>query len=210
MSPRMTVLVLALFVFSGGTAGELSAQEADQGAARWEVTGIPAGGTLFTKGSRDTDEADFTNYALGGSLTYNFNQRWGVEGEVGIGLGIDQRLTFRRRPSIGDASVPDTLSYQGNVVFYPVRNDRRFVPYLTAGAGGLTLFKEESVGLDGDETFLVGNLGGGVKWYFGRWGVRGDYRFFAVDGKSDAPAFFGRDARYGHRVYGALIFGFGR
>ena len=56
-------------------------------------------------------------------------------------------------------------------------------------------------------TFLTGNVGGDVKWYAsnGRWGLRGDYRFTAVRDKDDAPSFFGRDTRYGHRVYGGLI-----
>lgn len=72
------------------------------------------------------------------------------------------------------------------------------------------MFEEREVGLNDDETFLTGNVGGGVKWYFGRLGIRGDYRFFAVDSKDDAPAFFGRDNRYGHRIYGGIILNFGR
>jgi len=33
----------------------------------------------------------------------------------------------------------------------------------------------------------------------------GDYRFGIVRSKDDAPAFFGQDTRYMHRVYGAVI-----
>ena len=36
-------------------------------------------------------------------------------------------------------------------------------------------------------------------------GTRGDYRLIAVQWKDDAPAFFGRETRYGHRVYGGVI-----
>jgi len=52
-----------------------------------------------------------------------------------------------------------------------------------------------------------GDAGGGLKWYAnnGRWGVRGDYRFIAVRANDTAPAFFGQERRYGHRVYGAVI-----
>jgi len=53
-------------------------------------------------------------------------------------------------------------------------------------------------------------VGGGVKWYSGRWGLRGDYRFIAVQSKDDAPEFFGREARYGHRVTGAFLVNIGR
>jgi hypothetical protein len=77
----------------------------------------------------------------------------------------------------------------------------------TGGGGGLTVFKQASLGINSDDTFLTGNVGGGVKWYApnGRRGLRGDYRFMGTQSKDDAPAFFGQDTRYGHRVYGALI-----
>ena len=49
--------------------------------------------------------------------------------------------------------------------------------------------------------------GGGVKWYQpnNRWGLRGDYRFGATKSKDDAPEFFGRETRYAHRVYAAVV-----
>ncbi len=53
-------------------------------------------------------------------------------------------------------------------------------------------------------------MGGGVKWYAGRWGLRGDYRFLAVRSKDDAPEFFGQETRYGHRVYGGVMLNIGR
>ena len=58
-----------------------------------------------------------------------------------------------------------------------------------------------------DEVLVRVNIGGGLKWYApnGRWGLRGDYRFIAVRSNDTAPAFFGQDTRYGHRVYGAVI-----
>ena len=53
--------------------------------------------------------------------------------------------------------------------------------------------------------FFTGNVGAGVKWYSGRWGLRADYRFIGVQSKDDAPAFFGREDRFGHRIYGAVL-----
>jgi hypothetical protein len=35
--------------------------------------------------------------------------------------------------------------------------------------------------------------------------VRVGYRFIATQSKNDAPAFFGREMRYGHRIYGAVV-----
>ena len=60
------------------------------------------------------------------------------------------------------------------------------------------------------ETFLTGNPGGGLNRYAGRWGLRGDYRVIAVRSRDDAPAFFGRETRYGHRVYGGVLLNLGR
>ncbi len=69
------------------------------------------------------------------------------------------------------------------------------------------MFERASLGIDSSETFLTGNVGGGLKWYApnNRWGLRGDYRFTYVWSKDNAPAFFGTDDRYGHRFYGGVI-----
>jgi len=69
------------------------------------------------------------------------------------------------------------------------------------------MFERPELGVTNDVTFLTENVGGGVKWYApnNRWGLRGDYRFVAVNSKDSAPAFFGRDSRYAHRVYAAVI-----
>jgi hypothetical protein len=61
---------------------------------------------------------------------------------------------------------------------------------------------------EGADTGEPGNVGGGVTWRAGR--LRGDDRFIGVQSKDDAPAFFGRETRYGRRVYGALLINVGR
>jgi opacity protein-like surface antigen len=178
-----------------------SAQESGATAARAEVSVFPGGGILFTESSSATD---FTNYALGGSFTYNFNRFVGVEGEGGASFGVNQHLGQQT----GSLSVrpPNTLAYSGNAVVYPAGNNHAIVPYATGGIGGLTMFERAAVGVNDTTTFLTGNVGGGVKYYFNnRWGVRGDYRFFAVRSKDDAPSFVGQETRYGHRVYGGIV-----
>jgi len=35
-------------------------------------------------------------------------------------------------------------------------------------------------------------------------------RFVAVQSRDDAPAFFGQEARYGHRVYGGIVINIAR
>jgi hypothetical protein len=178
------------------------AQEAARpGPGTFEVTLIPGGATFFTAG-KDTAEPSFGNYDLGAGATVNFNRFVGVEGEVGGSLGISQGLVFRSLSA--DVKTPHLLGYTGNVVL-SVANRSSVVPYITGGVGGLSVFETASLGIDGTETFLTGNVGAGLKWYAGRWGLRGDYRFTAVKSKDNAPEFFGREVRYGHRVYAGVV-----
>jgi hypothetical protein len=177
------------------------AQETTPGPGSVEVTVIPGGATFFTSGDRGPS---FRNYNLGGGLTYNINRLVGVEGEIGSSLGFAQDL--RSGGLTTNRKTPNTLTLTGNVVL-SLPTHSSFVPYVTSGVGGLTSFKQSSLGIHRVDTFLTANVGGGLKWYApsGTWGVRGDYRFMAIQSKDTAPAFFGQDTRYGHRVYGALI-----
>ena len=196
---RSTAVLVA--VLSIGGVNRLYAQETKPGPGTVEVTIIPGGATFFTGGDHGPS---FGNYTLGGALTYNINRIVGVEGEVGGTFRSLDSLQFGDLASSQKA--PSTFSYTGNVVL-SLPTHSSFVPYATAGVGGLTIFKQASLGIGSDDTFLTGNVGGGLKWYApnGRWGLRGDYRFLATKSKDDAPAFFGQETRYGHRVYGAVI-----
>jgi hypothetical protein len=186
--------------------GQAYAQEVGPGPGVVEVTIIPGGGTFFTKGA-NTREASFGNYDLGAGVTVNFNRYVGVEGEVSGALGIKQDLQFGGLTS--NLKTPNAVNYSGNVVV-SAPTGTSVTPYVTGGIGGLSLLETTSLGINGTETFLTGNVGGGLKWYSGRWGLRGDYRFVAARSRDDAPAFFGHETRYGHRVYGAVIVNVGR
>jgi hypothetical protein len=181
-------------------AGQAFAQESIT-PGTVEVTLIPGGGTFYTSSNNGPS---FRSYTLGGALTYNINRIVGVEGEVGGTLGLSQDLQFAG--GTANRMSPSQLSYTGNVVVSaPTRSS--LVPYVTGGVGGLTTFERAQLGINSTETFLTGNAGGGVKWYApnGIWGLRGDYRFTAVRSNDGAPAFFGSDTRYGHRVYGGVV-----
>ena len=198
----MTRFIAVLLVVVGVIGGSQAyAQEAGPGPGVVEVSIIPGGGLFFTENT-DAQEPSFGNYDLGGALTYNLNRFIGIEGEVAGAVGISQDLQIGAFSS--DVKTPNLLNYSGNVVF-SVPTQKSVVPYVTGGVGGLSLFEKPSLGITQTETFLTGNVGGGVKWYAGRWGLRGDYRFIGVQSKDDAPAFFGQEPRYGHRVYGAVI-----
>jgi len=200
---RLVVLVFVLATFIA--AAPVLAQEGPAGAGTSEITVIPAGGLWFTENA-DASAPGFGNYQLGGAYTYNLNRFLGVEGEVSSSIGISQNLDFGYSSSV---RTPDTLSYFGNVVV-SLPKSKSVIPYATGGVGGLSLFSREAFGIDQTETLFATNFGGGVKWYAGRWGLRGDYRFLAVPSKDETSAFFGSDARYGHRVYGAVMVNVGK
>ena len=201
---RYIALLIAVVGFLG--TSQVYAQDVAPGPGAVVVTIIPGGATFFTE-SEETDGPSFGNYDLGGAVEFNFNRYLGVEGEVSGALGLEQDLEF----STGTLNLrsPHFLSYSGNLVV-SAPTGTSVVPYVSGGIGGLSLFEKASLGIDGTETFLTGNVGGGVKWFHGRWGLRGDYRFIAVQSKDDAPEFFGRETRYGHRVYGGILLNVGQ
>ena len=196
---------IAMMVAAVGIMGasQARAQESVAGPGTVVVTVIPGGATFFAEG-KNTKGSSFGNYGLGGSVEVNFNRYIGVEGEVTGALGIAQNLQLAG--GVANLKTPNLLNYSGNLVL-SAANHSSVVPYVTGGVGGLTLFDTASLGINQTETFLTGNVGGGVKWYSsnGRWGLRGDYRFTAVQSKDDAPNFFGQETRYGHRVYGGVL-----
>jgi hypothetical protein len=182
------------------------AQESTAGPGPVVVTIIPGGATFFTEG-KNTQGPSFGNYDLGAGVAVNVNRFVGVEGEVSGALGIAQDLTLGGGTS--NLKTPNILNYSGNLVV-SAPNRSSVVPYVTGGVGGLSLFQTQALGVNSTDTFFTSNVGGGVSWYAGRWGLRGDYRFIAVKSKTDASPFFGQETRYGHRVYGGLLVNLGR
>ena len=182
-------------------AAPAHAQESHPGAGSVVVTVIPGGGTFFTQG-KSTKEPSFGNYGLGGAAQVRVSRYVAVEGEVVSGLGVTQNLDFASGTS--NLKTSNLLSYNGNVVVSaPTRHS--IEPYVTGGVGGLTVFSKPELAIPDTQTFFTGNVGGGVTWFNGWWGLRADYRFLAVKSKSDASAFFGQETRYGHRIYGGLL-----
>ncbi len=198
MTRWIAALITAVAVV--GTS-QAYAQDAAPGPGTVVVTIIPGGGTFFTE-SKNTGRTSFGNYDLGAGVTVHLNRYVGIEGEVSGSVGVAQDLLIAGRTS--NTKSPNSLNYSGNLVV-SAANKSSVVPYVTAGIGGLSLFEKTSLGINGTDTFFTSNVGGGVNWYAGRWGLRGDYRFVAVQSKDDAPDFFGQETRYGHRIYGGVL-----
>jgi hypothetical protein len=203
---KQWIAVMFAVVVGVGGARPAHAQALTQGSGTVEITLVPGGATFFTQG-KDTKAPSFINYGAGAGVHANLNRFVGVEGEVIGSFGVTQNLDFTA--GTVNRKSPNLLDYSGNLVVSAATGGS-VVPYVTGGVGGLTLFNEPALGIANTETFLTGNVGGGVKWFNGRWGLRGDYRFIAVRSKDDAPAFFGRETRYGHRVYGGVLIAVGR
>jgi len=193
---------IAAFIVIGITCGIGSAyaQESGERGGPVEVTYMPAGaGYIAAKGNAPS----FGNYGFGTAAAFRVNRVIGIEGELDAMIATTSDLQFGDLPD--NIKAPNALGYTANVIVSPW-GGHAFSPYAAGGVGGLTMFARPALMLT-DETFLVGNVGGGVKWYAGnnRWGLRGDYRFVANRSKDDAPVFFGQDTRYIHRVYGGVI-----
>jgi hypothetical protein len=203
---RLIAVLMAVVGLAGATTAYAQESRVAQGPV--VVTFIPGGATFFTQG-KDTKAPSFGNYGLGGALEVKLNRFVAVEGEVTGALGITQDLEFSNGTS--NVKTPNLVTYSGNVVVLASTRSS-VVPYVTGGVGGLTVLEKASLGIPDTQTFLTGNVGGGVKWFSGRWGLRADYRFTAVRSKDDAPSssFFGQETRYGHRVYGGVLINVGR
>jgi hypothetical protein len=198
MSRTIAAFVIAGIACVGGRA---YAQDSYPTPGLVEVTFMPAGAAFFTARG---DSPSFGNYGFGTAVTFNINRIVGIEGEIGSMIATNSDLQFGDLNS--HIKAPNVLSYTANVVVTPWRSHAA-VPYATGGVGGLTMFERPALGMTSDETFLSGNVGGGLKWYAPnrRWGLRADYRFAATQSKDDAPEFFGRDTLYVHRVYAGVI-----
>ena len=200
-------IAAVLTVATVSVATPVFAQDAAPGPGKVVITIIPGGATFFTEAEDNPRAPSFGNYELGGSVAVNFNRHVGVEGEVSGGIGVSQTMQVGAFEL--DEKSPNLLNYSANLVV-SAPNRSSVVPYLTGGVGGLTMFERRTLTVDDAETFLTGNIGGGIAWHAGRWGLRGDYRFIAVQSKDDASSFFGQEERYGHRVYAGVLLNIGQ
>ena len=182
-----------------------------------EIGGFPMGGTFFVGGD-DDKEVDFNVYTAGANLSYYLTERAAIEGEFSISFGLAQDVFFKKAEVL-HVQMPNVWSYFGNVVWFPAGAAGRAVaPYITAGAGAVSLQPRQQTkpfGYDVDtvgfQTFLAENIGGGIKIFRGAdapdWGFRIDYRYLIVNANSNVPAFFAKaKSRGGHRVSFGILF----
>jgi hypothetical protein len=183
-------------------AATASAQDTPAGPGKMEVSIIPGGATFVTS---KQDAPNFTNYDAGVAYAYNFDRRFGIEGELAGSFGLEQSVSPFGGTAFTEEKTPNLLSYSAN--FVATLPKHAVMPYATVGIGGTTLYQREELRIFNTDSFVTTNFGGGVKWYAsnGRWGVRGDYRLQWFGKRGNAPDFFGDERRIAHRLYGAFL-----
>jgi len=204
MARKRVVLVVACIAALAGTR---SAFAQEVGARRVEInSALFAGGTVvFPK----TDAGDrLRAFVINAAVTANLNALVGLEGDIGVALGRHAALDLYG-VAASTRGTPTILMYTGSVIVNPIRSDRRFVPFLQAGAGGWRTFAESettAVRLTPSTDYLTVMVGGGVRWFpIPYWGLRADYRYHSLF-KGDRTAFGDGDGRRAaHQVYVGLI-----
>jgi hypothetical protein len=169
-----------------------------------DVTFFPSGHMIATAGT-DAGQPEFRSIAPAAAVAVNFSSYIAVEGEVTGALGVTQELN-----GLGRAKTPTMLGYSGNIVAN-LAPHARFQPYLAVGVGQTRMFQESALGIGQAENLETANAGGGAKIMFGRWGLRGDYRFVGMSSTAaSASGFFGSDVRHAHRISLGFIVSPGR
>jgi opacity protein-like surface antigen len=180
-----------------------SAQNAGAGKADLSIV---VGGWVSFAEPETRPEPAFSEYVVGGIITFAPISWLGVEGELLAGLRRSQALKFGSTQTLNTTSPPVFMDAVNLVI--PFLGDQRpVVPFVTAGLGETTINRTRDVGQADTETFFTGNFGGGVKWYTtGRWGFRVDYRYFMTRSEPLAPGtFFGKEQRTAQRVTGSVV-----
>jgi hypothetical protein len=175
---------------------------------RLDITAIPAG-ALWVRDGDTSAQPGFQSYVPGGALNVRLTRYISVEGEGAFAIGTRQAFVFDGQEE-GRFKTPTLFGYTGSVLVNAVPYDKKFVPYGVAGIGGMFMSSRRELGINDGSNFFIGEFGGGAKVMFGKWGVRGDYRFFGLRAQNADASFVGEKTRFANRVYAGLVIAPGR
>ena len=126
----------------------------------------PMIGVYQFEGDQDLE----TRPVLSLRLAYQLTTRWAIEGAFEFAASESEA-------GITSGNDIDTFLYHLDGLYH-FRVDQKFVPYLAAGLGGITLDKNSQ----GGNTNWMGNYGFGAKYFFDdRFALRGDLRHIFYD-----------------------------
>jgi hypothetical protein len=171
---------------------------------RIDMAFYPSGHMVSTAGEA-AGQPEFRSLAPAAAVAGNLSSFFAVEAEVTAALGVTQQLN-----GLGRTKSPTMAGYSGNLIANLAPN-ATVQPYLAVGVGQMRMFKAAALDIAQPETVETANAGGGVKVMFGRWGLRGDYRFVGMSSTAEnASGFFGSDVRHAHRISLGFIVSPGR
>lgn len=171
------ILVTLLFTgtsFSGERAGSVNVSPM-------------AGGYMFDN-SQDIEK----NVTGGVGLGYNFNKNW--SSEVTVHYGQFDHLYYNQEKAECDKDKIDGYNMHLGAM-YNFRPDKKLVPYIAAGVGGVRL---EGDTLEDD--YATANYGGGLKYHINdNIALRGDARhiYSFEDSENNAAVMLGLNFQFG-------------
>lgn len=180
---RWGPIVLALFVGVPAAAGaQPTAGDQSTGGiitpdaeSRWIVSGFV--GSNFARNAAESSTE------FGGSVGYLWKGKFGAEFDAGFTPSFQLQSNF-----FGLGIEPQINSYMVNgVAAVPLGGDAAWQPYVSAGAGAISLRSgdegEAANFLDPNGTKFGGNVGGGLMGFSGSWGFKADVRYYRAAGE---------------------------
>ena len=141
----------------------------DPAANEWAVSGFagPGFGESF----------EGTEMGYGGAVAFLHNRRIGAEFLANFTPGFADEGS-----SVLDSNVNN---YMANAIAaVPLGRNGRIQPFVSGGFGAMRLRADvQNIGgntSEVDDTKLGANIGAGLMWFEGRWGVRTDLRYFTA------------------------------
>ena len=155
-------ILLGLVIAAAPLAAQQQPQQPQQ-QERW-ILGATAGGSSAT-----SDFSSSVNWQTGWSAaanaTYNFAAKLGARADA----------NWAQNDLSGASGTPgfDKMALMGDVVYQTPKPAKSLAPYALAGIGAVRV---KDKGSDSSFTNLGGNLGLGVGYKLGRWGLRAEGR----------------------------------
>ena len=175
--------LIAVLIAVAGVAGgsRRTRRKSRPDRAQWSSTIIPGGGTFFTEG-KDTQGPSFGNYDLGAGVDgqlqpFRRRRRRGQRRDrhrAGSGGSAD-------RPS--NLKTPNLLNYSGNLVISAANHSSVDAARHRRRRRPQSVRASRASASSAPTRSSPATSAAGVKWFAGRWGLRGDYRFIAVQSK---------------------------
>src|SRR5262245_18509066 len=175
-------------------------------------------GSNFGSGRTDTNFLGFDVDETGSSITFGGQVAYLWRGIVGGEALIEFAPEFRMKDILFENN-PDVNTYMGNgIAGVPFGNDNGFFPYVSGGIGAVqlrsTVFTIDPTSLDistigtvsANGTRFGGNVGVGFMGFSGKWGFRGDVRYYKTSVDNNVNLLTSTESQFAQGVLSGLAF----